>query len=70
MSSVRTDCPHCHESIDGRAKPHCEGRSCGWVVCPSCKARIGRKRHACDGKRANGGTCRGDGGIFTDEVAS
>lgn len=42
-----THCPHCGFALDGHVKPHCEGRTCGWVVCDTCSAKISRTGHCC-----------------------
>ncbi|MBK7823446.1 MAG: hypothetical protein IPJ61_20885 [Tessaracoccus sp.] len=41
-----TTCPRCGDTLAGNVKPHCDGRTCGWIICRGCAERIDRKsRH-------------------------
>ena len=46
---IVTTCPHCSAELAGNVKPHCDGKTCGWVVCRKCDSRINKRGAHCCG---------------------
>lgn len=44
MPTIIDRCPACSASLAGTVKPHCDGRTCGWVVCKGCGATVDPRR--------------------------
>lgn len=39
-TSINPICPHCDQPLAGKIRPHCDGRTCGWVKHTLCGASV------------------------------